>query len=427
LTFPNQSGTVVPVPGSLGRNYHRLWASSALSNLADGVTLVALPLLALRLTRSPAAVAGVSLAARLPWLLFALHAGALADRLDRRRVMVTANLGRAVVLGTLAALVALDAATLPALFAVAFVLGTLETGFDTSAQSIMPSIVRSEQLSRANGRLYAAEITTNQFLGPPLGGVLVAAAVATAFAGGAAVYALAGLLLLTLAGTYRPIRSGPATTLRADVAEGLGFLWRHRLLRTLAAMVGVSNLAFTAVFAVLPVFAVTPGPLGLSEAGFGLLLTSTAAGSVLGSLVAERAERRVGRARLLAGCVLGTGLPLVAVAVWPHAAVLAVGLAVAGASIVVWNVITVSLRQRVTPDRLLGRVNAAYRLLAWGSMPLGAGLGGLLAEVAGVRATFAGAGAVVCSLVLASVVVTDRAIVAAEAAPGVSRPEAQVP
>jgi len=162
---------------ALGGQFRRLWVASALSNLADGVFQVALPLLAVTLTKSPALVAGVALAQRLPWLVMALPAGALADRLDRRRTMVRVDALRVIVMGALAAAVGLDAASMPVLYAAAVVLGVGETLFDTAAQSILPSLVDRSQLSAANGRLQAVELTANQFVGPPLGGVLAAAAV----------------------------------------------------------------------------------------------------------------------------------------------------------------------------------------------------------------------------------------------------------
>src|SRR5689334_679327 len=176
--------TVVTVPTGtgLGAPFWWLWTSSGISNLADGVLKVALPLVAIRYTDSPTLIAGLTFALTLPWLLFALPAGALADRLDRRRAMLGANLARAALLGALAVAVVLDLGSIWLLYAVALLIGVSETLYDTSAQSILPLVVPRERLSRANGRLYAAELAANQFVGPPLGGVLVSAGVALAFA-----------------------------------------------------------------------------------------------------------------------------------------------------------------------------------------------------------------------------------------------------
>ncbi|WP_309246059.1 MFS transporter [Verrucosispora sioxanthis] len=403
-----------PDEGGLGGRFWRLWSASAVSNLADGIVKIALPLVAVGYTRSPVLVAGVATAFSLPWLLFALPAGALADRLDRRQVMLAANALRAVVVGGLALAVAFDAGSIWLLYLVALGLGMAETLYDTSAQSILPQVVTRDQLPRANGRLAAVELAANQFVGPPLAGFLVAAGVALALAGPAVLWALAVAALLLVTGRFRIERDTP-TTMRADIAEGLRFLWRHRLLRTLATMVGTSNFITSGIFAVLVLYAVGPdSPIGLTEPGYGLLLTTIAAGIVLGSIATARIEQRLGRSRTLALSVLAmaavVGVPALSINPYVIGAVFFVG----GILLATWNVITISLRQRITPDRLLGRVNSGYRMLAWGSMPAGALVGGLLAEVFGLRAVFAILGLLTLTLLLGMFVVTDANIDAAE-------------
>ncbi|MEV2237356.1 MFS transporter [Micromonospora sp. NPDC049891] len=400
--------------GGLGGRFWRLWSASAVSNLADGIVKIALPLVAVGYTRSPVLVAGVATAFSLPWLLFALPAGALADRLDRRRVMLAANALRAVVIGGLALAVAFDSGSIWLLYLVALVLGMAETLYDTSAQSILPQVVTRDQLPRANGRLAAVELAANQFVGPPLAGFLVAAGVALALAGPAVLWALAVAALLLVAGRFRIERDAP-TTIRADIVEGLRFLWRHRLLRTLATMVGTSNFITSAIFAVLVLYAVGPdSAIGLTEPGYGLLLTTIAAGIVLGSVATARIEQRLGRSRTLALSVLAmaavVGVPALSTNPFVIGAVFFVG----GILLATWNVITISLRQRITPDRLLGRVNSGYRMLAWGSMPAGALVGGVAAEVFGLRAVFAIMGVLTLTLLLGMFVVTDANIEAAE-------------
>lgn len=401
--------------GPLGANYWRLWGSSAAANLADGVFQIALPLIAVRLTDSPVLVAGVAVAGRLPWLVFVLVAGAIADRVDRRATMRNVQVVRVAVVGGLVALALMDLLSIPILYVVAFVLGIAETFFDTAAQSLMPALVRRDQLSRANGRLYAVELSMNAFVGPPLGGFLVALSVPVALAGSALGYAAAAVGLVLIVGSYRPRREGPPTRLHADIVEGLAYLWRHRLLRTLAAMVGVMNLTSSAIFAIFVLYAVRPGPMGLSEPQFGILMTTFALGSLAGSMIVERVERRLGRARVLAICIAGAGLPFFIPAVTANPWLIGGGFVVSGVTVMMWNVITVSLRQRIVPDRLLGRLNAGYRLLAWGTQPLGALLGGLIGELLGLRAVFVLAGAATLLLLLAMFSVTDRAIADAEA------------
>lgn len=400
--------------GGLGPNYWKLWSASAASNLADGVFWTAFPLLAIRLTDSPVLIAGVTVVGRLPWLVFVLVAGALADRLDRRRTMVAVQVLRTIVALVIGITIATGTDTLAMLYVAAFVLGVGETLFDTAAQSIMPSLVDRDDLSKANGRLYAVEMVMNQFVGPPLGGLLAGLAIAAAFAGSAVAFLLAAIALLLLRGSFRPGRVDRGTSVIADIREGLRYLARHRLLRTLAIMVGVMNLASAAVFAIFVLYAVAPGPMGLDEIGFGILLTSMAIGSLAASLVVERVERRLGRATILTISVVVSAVTLAVPGLTPNPWIVGASFAMSGVAGVMWNVVTVSLRQRVVPDALLGRVNASYRLLAWGSQPIGAVLGGLIGQVLGLQAVFLVAGAGTALLVLARTIVTDRAIAEAE-------------
>ena len=398
----------------LGAPYWRLWTASGLSNLADGVFKIALPLLAIQLTQSPTLIAGLSVAATLPWLVFALTAGALADRLDRRKLMLWANLGRGLLPAALIAVILLDFGSIWALYVVALMVGVAETLYDTSAQSIMPQVVHRDQLSRANGRLYAVELTANQFVGPPLGGLLVAIGVVAGLAVPAALWLAAVGCLFLVPGAFRMERE-QKTTLRFDIGEGLRFLWHQKVLRTLAVMTGVFNFASSAAFAVLVLFAVGPtSEMKLSEAGFGLLLTASALGAFIGSFTSEWAEARLGRSKSLMLTIFGCALFVGAPAMTNNPYVLGPILFVGGILIVLWNVITVSLRQRITPNRLLGRVNSAYRLLAWGTMPLGAAAGGLLAQWLGLQVMFGIMGVLTLALLALMPVLTDKAIAAAD-------------
>lgn len=399
----------------LPANYWRLWGASAASNLADGLFFIALPLLAVRLTDSPILIAGLAIAGRLPWLVFVLVAGALADRLDRRTTMRNVQLFRVAVVAVLAALSLAGALSLPVLYVAAFVLGVGETLFDTAAQSILPSVVDKEQLATANGRLYAVELVMNQFVGPPLGGLIIGLSVPLVLGSSVLGYALAALGLTLLVGSFRPQRTGPPTRMTADIAEGLRYLWRNRVLRTMAFMVGGMNLASTATFAVLVLYAVSPGPMGLSEPAFGVLLTTFAIGSLLGSFVAAPLQRRFGRVRMLflSVIIIGAGIAVPAFTTSPIA--IGASFMVSGVFIVVWNVITVTLRQRIVPDGLLGRVNAGYRLFAWGTQPIGALLGGVVGELLGLQAVFLLGGALGLTMLLARLVIDEPALAAAEA------------
>jgi len=385
---------------SLGTAYWRLWSSSSLSNLADGIVKIALGLVAIQFTRSPALIAGLAFVSSLPWLLFALHAGVLADRVDRRRAMLTANVFRAALLGALAVSIALGFGSIWLLYVVALGLGIAETIHDTAAQAILPQIVGRDRLTRANSRLYAAELTANEFAGPPLGGFLVAAGAFAAFAAPSALWIVAVVSLFFVPGSFRAGRTR-TTSVREDLVEGLRFLWENRILRILAIMVGGFNFATSAVITIFVLYAVGPSSaMGLTEQTYGFLLSTIALGSFAASFAAERIELALGRTRALV-LSLFTGAALAGIlAVTTDPYVIGAVFFLGGAGIVVWNVIVVSLRQRIIPDHLLGRATSGHRLVAWGTRPLGAMAAGLLAEVVGLRPVFAGAAAVILALVL---------------------------
>ncbi|MGN7800969.1 MFS transporter [Leifsonia sp. 22587] len=400
----------------LGTRYWRLWTSAGLSNLADGAMKVALPLVAIRYTDSPALIAGLTFAFTLPWLFFALTAGALADRRDRRRLMLVANGARALFLACLTVATVAGAGSIWLLYAAALCIGVAETIYDTSSQSILPQLVPRDRLSRANGRLYAAELTANEFVGPPLGGFLVAVGVGVAFGTPVLLWVAAIGVLLLVRGRFVSGRTEP-TTIRADIAEGLRFLAGNTLLRTLAIMVGIFNFAASAAFTVFVLYAAGPSStMKLSDPAYGLLLTCSAIGSVLGTFLAEPAERLLGRSRALVLTIAGSLLTVATPGFTANPFVIGAGMLLGGITISVWNVITVSLRQRVTPTRLLGRLNSAYRLLAWGTMPLGAAAGGLLGQAFGVQSVFWIMGGLIVLQLIPMLWVTDRRMDAAEAA-----------
>ena len=370
----------------------------------------ALPLLAASLTRDPALISGITLTSFLPWFLLSLLSGALVDRIDRRRAMGVANVLRAGLVASLGIAVMVDVATIYLLYAIGFLMGSAETVFDNASQAILPSLVRRDQLEKANGRLYAAEIVTNQFAGPPLGGFLFAAAAAMPFFVDSATFAISALLVLSFTGNFRGGKEGSIreSTIRQDIVEGLRWLWGHRLIRTFAIMLGVWNGISTAGQAIFVLFALEI--LGLDELGFGLVLSAITAGSLVGSIVAPRLSKLGAGKTLIAQVFLGA-LSALGIAVTSNPIVVAAMLVVSGVTIVVWNVITVSLRQSIIPDHLLGRVNSVYRLMGWGSMPIGAAVGGFLADGFGLRAPFFVESAVLFAMALAAVpVINDRTI-----------------
>ena len=403
----------------LGPNYGKLLSSHAISNLGDGVRLSALPLLAATLTRDPVEIASLTFASFTPAIVFGLFAGVLADRLDRRVTMVVANVVRTAMMAALAALVIADWVSMPALYAVAFLLGTAETFFENAAQAMIPAVAPRNELERANSFLYSAEVLTNQFAGPAVGGILFATAAASPFLFDASSFAVATLLILAIRGYFRPQRdvSAARTSVRAEIGEALRWLLRHRLLRSFAVMLGIINLLNMAWFAIFVLYSLEV--IGLSEAGYGFFLAAGALGSLVGSVLAPLLSRRLGMGRTLLLVVatlgvasLGMGLatePIQATAMWITASF----------AEMVRVVLTLSLRQAIVPDRMLGRITSVYRLIGWGTVPAGTLLGGFLAGWAGLRSPFlVSAGVFLAMALLAAPVLDERAIRAAGATVG---------
>ncbi|MEU5941393.1 MFS transporter [Micromonospora sp. NPDC047548] len=370
----------------LGPDFARLWTANAVSNLGDGVTMVAGPLLVASITDDPAAVAAAALAPQLPWLLLALVSGALVDRLDRRRLVVTVNLARGAVLGALAVAVLTGVAGVPLICLAFFLTGVGETLADTASAALLPSVVPAEQLERANSRLFATFVLGNQFAAKPLGAYLFVLGTALPFAVDAATFGLAALLVALL--RWRPVPpaeptpdGGARRSLRADVAAGLHALWSVPVLRALAICIAVMNVAFCAAFAAFVLYA--RQRLGLGDVGYGVLLTASALGGLAGTALATRLRARFGTPALLrAGLLVEVGLQLV-LATTRQPWVAGAALAVWGVHTMVWGVLVVSLRQRLVPDRLRGRVAGVYALADLGGAAVGTALGGLLAQTTG--------------------------------------------
>ncbi len=397
----------------------RLIAATATSSLGDGLVVVAFPLLALRLTSSPLLVSGVAAATRLPWLVIGLPAGAVVDRVDRKRLVAVVDLLRATVVALVALAVGLGRAQLAMLYGAAFLLGAGETLVHSAARSVIPLAAADESLARANAQYNAARVATVQFGGPALGGLLFGALRALPFAGDAISYVgSAGLLRSALAqaeqtpkGKARAAaRPAAATRLRADLADGLATFGRSAPLRSLAA--AISSFAFcqAIVLGILVVYG--SRVLHLSPAGYGLFLALGAVGDLLGSAAAPRVHGRLGAyATLVAAAFAAAGGYLLLSAAGDRL-VAVVGLAVEAVATSVGNVASTTARFRLIPAERFGVVNNAYRMVVLGVGPVGALLGGALATSIGLRPTMAAAG-IVQVAALAAVALPLRSIRAA--------------
>ncbi len=373
----------------LGPAYWRLWWASAVSTTGDGVLVAALPLLAVTITRNPLLISLVTAAEFLPWLLLSLQVGVLVDRYDRATLMGRAQVLQGSVIAVLAVLVLLHATDIAVLMIAAFGLGVGEVVFSNASQSVLPQLVRADQLPEANGNQYAVQTIGQEFAGPPLGSLLfTAAARAVPFGLAAASFAGSAALLTRL--PKHPPDTVPDGTVRSRAAEGLRWLLGHRLLRVVAVLLGVSSFCNTMGLAML-VLLVTE-TLKLSSGFYGALLTAAAVGSVLGGLLNPWLTRRLGQLPSLVIALGATSVIYVGIGLAPNVLVLAALEVGNGFVVTMWNIVTVTLRQRIVPNDLLGRVNSAYRLLGWGLMQAGAVAGGFVAHLAGLRAPYVLAG-----------------------------------
>lgn len=399
-------GTSAATP--LGPNYWRLWTASAISNFGDGISTVAYPWLASAVTRDPIAIAGIAVATRLPWLLFSLPAGVITDRVDRRRLVAWMDVVRCLITVGVALVVLAGSADLAApadiasgaspspenagLYLVVLYLAALAFGFaevlrDNAAQTLMPSIVTQDVLERANGRLWGAEMVMNSFVGPPLGGVLIAVSFSLPFFVDAGTFAVAAALVFAIGGrfTARGAPAEPRRSVRAELAEGVSWLWNHRLLRSMGLILGVMNAMFAMTLATYVLY--VQEILELEAARFGALLTAGALGGVVGSLTAAKITARIGPGASLFTTLLVSGATTLVTGLTSSAVVVWVMFALGSFVALLWNVITVAFRQSIIPDHLLGRVNSVYRFFAWGMMPLGSILGGVIVSVTESLAT----------------------------------------
>ncbi|WP_433891257.1 MFS transporter [Streptomyces sp. CA-111067] len=408
LPQPLRSG-VGSLPGSGRRNAVVLVGFTAVTNLADGVMKMALPVLAARLTSSPSQVTAASLTLTLPWLLVALHVGVLVDRFDRRWLLWGANGMRLVAMGLLTASAVTGGISLGLLFAAGAVLGVADVLAATSASALVPAAVPAAGRERVNTWMVGAETVGQEFAGPFVGGLLLATGTALALGAAGAAYAVAALVLLLLAGRFRAegraagapgagmlaagapsavalAAGAPSASVNSRIAEGMRFLWRDRLLRTLSVVVAVLSATWGGWLAIMPLYAREAMHLGPRQ--YGIVLSALGVGGLAGAVAVTWVNRLLGARRAMLADLLGTtamvALPAVTTSIWAVAA----GAFLGGMGGTLWSVNARTLTQNMVPDEMLGRYGAASRLFTFGAMPLGAALVGVLAELAGMRTAF---------------------------------------
>lgn len=367
---------------SLGRPFTVLWSANAASNLADGLAFVSIPLLATSFTDDPRWVAGLSTLYALVRLLVALPIGVWVDRVDRRTILIVANLLRGGAVLALAICVQLGVGGLAVLYVAFAVIGTLESAADNAAVSLVPSLVRKDQLDAANGRISAAQLVADEFAGPPLGGFLFAIAAAAPIFAISGLWAAAGLIALALP-LGRSAVPDAAPTERApkwrEATAGASWLVRHRVVGALAVIGALASVGYMLPFSILVIFA--QEQLRIDGAGYGLILAVSALGGLIGSFATARIRSWIGYRWTIVASLLTGAVSLLALAATDSWLIAAVLLAIYILHAVVWGICSTSLRQRLVPDALRGRVNAAARVLGLLGLALGSLLGGVLAVV----------------------------------------------
>lgn len=423
---PATASSVPPTPAPtspattepLGSRFTALLTTTGLANLGDGVVQMGAPLVALTLTRSPGQISLLAAATWLPWLLLGLAGGVVVDRTDRRTAQVVALATRAALLGVGAWLALTDALSMPALVVLVLLYGVTEVFADLAQTSLVPDVVPRPRLQAANGRLIAVQQVTNTFVGGPVAGGLLALGTGWVFGLPAGLAVIAVVVLLRgVPGRYKPERTQESKPV-ADVREGLRYVVHHPVLRPFVIGGGVMNMASTAYFSVFILWVVGPGSrMEMRAEHFPLVTAVLAVGAVIGSLLTEMLVDRLPELAVMYGCWLACVPLMVVPLVAPTVPALVVAIFFLGLTNTIGNTISQSLRQRIVPRALLGRTTGAGRTIGYGLMPVGALLGGLVAEHAGLPTLFVGA-TVLTALAIAYPALTVRrsTVAAAEAA-----------
>ncbi|MGH3177354.1 MAG: MFS transporter, partial [Streptosporangiaceae bacterium] len=352
-------------PSRLGRSFRWLLASSWLTNLGDGITLAAGPLLVASQTRNPLAVAMAAFLQRLPWLLFGLYAGVLADRLDRRAIVIVTGLVRVVILLLLTASILMRRVDVAVVLAALFLFGVTETFGDTTSTTLLPMLVGQNDLGIANSRAMTGIVVWNQLAGPPVGAALFAVGMALPFVS-EGVCVLAGMLLITRVRLPAHGTRKRSARVRDEIREGWNWLWAHAAVRTLAITIFTFNVTFGAAWSVLVLYA--RERLGLGAVGFGLISTAIAVGGLLGTVSYGWLERHV---RL--GVIMRGGLIIETLTRWAWFALIV--FVIFGAHAFIWGTTSTSVRQRAVPAQFQGRVGSVYLTGMVGGMVIGSALG----------------------------------------------------
>jgi MFS family permease len=372
-------------PSRLGRGFRWLLASSWVTNLGDGITLAAGPLLVASQTHNPLAVAMAALLQRLPWLMFGLYAGVVADRVNRRAIVIITGLARAAILVLLITSILTGHVDTGVVLGALFLFGVNETFGDTAASTLLPMLVDKQDLGIANARSLTGVIVWSQLAGPPIGAALFAAGMALPFVT-ESVCVLAGVVLITRVRLPARAARTTGTRVRSEIQEGWRWLWAHPAIRTLAITIFTFNITFGAAWSVLVLYA--RERLGMGAIGFGLITTAMAVGGLLGTFSYGWLERRVPLGVIMRGGLIIETLTHLALALTRWVWLALIVFTIFGAHAFIWGTTSSAVRQRAVPTEYQGRVSSVYLTGVVGGIVIGSALGGVVATIWGVAAPF---------------------------------------
>lgn len=367
----------------MGPAFNRMWASSIVSNLSDGILIAAAPLLAITLTDSTVLISAIGAMVMLPWLLFAIPIGVLVDRIDRRFILAGANATRSAVVGVLALLIATDQVTIYWLLFASFIIGVCEVAADTTAQSLIPQILEEKNFEKGNSRLQISETVIQGFVGAPLSGFIYAIAISLPFFINSLGLAVAALLALSIPIKYlQDVRKDDVEKEKkkfvADMKFGIRYLYNEKVLRRLVVTTALIGVCYSMGTATMVLFIIKE--LELPKQLFGVILTIQGIGAIAGAFLAPRLSKKFGRSRVMTVGITSSSLILLLQGFSPNIYFFVALATFGGFAVSQWNILLMATYQTVIPNELYGRIHGTRRTLVWGMMPIGSLLGGVLAH-----------------------------------------------
>ena len=370
----------------LGATFNKLWSATLASHLADGLFKTAVPLLAATLTHDPVIIAALSAIVMLPWLLFAIPIGSLVDRVDRRKAMGVANSIRFAASAILTLTIVTGVVNVPILYVIAFVIGAADVLYDTTAQALLPQMLKPQLLERGNSRLQIGATMVGEMVGSPISGILYVVAIGLPFISGTLGVLLAAILVALIPGSYKRILAldengnEPAkTTLIADMRFGIKYLYEDKNLLKLVLFTTTVGFWFSATGSTMVLFMLNE--LHVAPSLFGFVLLSGAVGNIIGSTIAPSLSGRFGRMNTMAIAIFMSGFVMTIGGFSPNVWVWIALAIIGGVAMAQWNILLMSTYHQIIPNELFGRIHGTRRTLVWGLMPIGSMVGGLLATI----------------------------------------------